>query len=476
MQKYKNELGKLMVVMLLLPVIYFSTPQKADAQWVVTDPAHTALTAGNLISLVATHLKEFVLDTLATNIAKTVLKQLTAQTVNWINAGFKGNPAYVTNTGQFFLNTGDTVAAQFLSSNGALNSLCSPFQAKIRLALAKNYLQETNANNFSCTLGKLENNFDAFTKDFNQGGWEGWFQMTQISQNNPYGAYQDTKDQLDINIGTTQNKYQAQLTQGKGFLSWQTCKPGTNLSEKFTGVCSLGDQTSDIGTQSACEAQGGTWTPNVDQTDSTDCADSDKVVNTPGSVIADKLSGVINNDVVQLELVQSINQVVGALITQLTQQIVGGIGNGLRGLSQSTPSNNNRALITQLASSPTMVDPTTGKTVPNPSTENGQEYQQVVSGINANAQTAPSMTLLGEAQMTVTANSAFADPGVVATDLTDGNITSQVVTSPATIDTSTPGTYTITYTVTNSAGISATPLSRTVNVVAATTSTTGTTP
>ncbi|MCY9693042.1 immunoglobulin-like domain-containing protein [Paenibacillus alginolyticus] len=67
----------------------------------------------------------------------------------------------------------------------------------------------------------------------------------------------------------------------------------------------------------------------------------------------------------------------------------------------------------------------------------------------------PSLTLLGDATMTLEAGSVYADPGVVASDALEGSISSRVVVT-GTVDPSHLGTYEVQYAVTNSVGMSAT--------------------
>jgi len=80
--------------------------------------------------------------------------------------------------------------------------------------------------------------------------------------------------------------------------------------------------------------------------------------------------------------------------------------------------------------------------------------------------TAPVITLLGQNPITITEGDTFTDPGATALDNTDGNLTSSIVTT-STVDTNTPGTYTVTYNVSDSAGNNATEETRTVVVEAA---------
>ena len=132
--------------------------------------------------------KEYVLDPIAWMLAKTIMQRISASTVNWINSGFQGSPAFVTNPEAYFSNIGDQVAGQFIFSNPNLNFLCGTMGAKIKVALARGYLNQNNAN-YQCTLTGVGQNFDDFMGDFQNGGWDNFFELTQRQQNNPIGAY-----------------------------------------------------------------------------------------------------------------------------------------------------------------------------------------------------------------------------------------------------------------------------------------------
>lgn len=77
--------------------------------------------------------------------------------------------------------------------------------------------------------------------------------------------------------------------------------------------------------------------------------------------------------------------------------------------------------------------------------------------------TAPVITLNGSATMNLTVGGSFTDPGATATDNIDGNLTSSIVVTGS-VNTSTVGTYTLNYNVSDAAGNTATQVSRTVNV------------
>lgn len=76
---------------------------------------------------------------------------------------------------------------------------------------------------------------------------------------------------------------------------------------------------------------------------------------------------------------------------------------------------------------------------------------------------APVIMLRGAAAVTIECGNAFADPGATAFDETDGDVTGAIATAGA-VNTRRPGTYTLTYTVADTAGNIAT-ATRSVTVV-----------
>ena len=81
--------------------------------------------------------------------------------------------------------------------------------------------------------------------------------------------------------------------------------------------------------------------------------------------------------------------------------------------------------------------------------------------VNAVANTAPSLTLIGVNPIDLFLNETFTDPGATVTDAEDGNST---VFGTGNVDTSVAGSYTVTYNHTDSGGLSAPTITRTVNV------------
>lgn len=314
--RVKKMVGKVLIFSGIISFCFLGAPQKTLAIYgiadVVIDPTNLVQNTISSVADVKSILKDFVLDGIAWQIGNMMIQKLTAQTVNWINSGFEGNPAYVTDPDQFFLDIGDNVASKVLSGT-ALNKLCTPFRAQVRLTLVKNYLQETSGEYYSCTLGQIEQNYENFINDFEQGGWDSWFQITQNSQNNPYGAYYQAKNSLEVQVQSAISNKQKQLDWGGGFLSYEKCDknaPGYIAERTVSGVKIPEKCTK-------------------------------KEIVTPGSVINDQLKKAIGSGADRLNVSNSINQIVGALMTQMITRVVGG-GGGLRGDNLPAPSESER--------------------------------------------------------------------------------------------------------------------------------------
>ena len=221
-------------------------------------------------------------DLIAISIANIALEQIINETTDWVRNGFEGNPAYATDLAQFFTDIADNIAGEFIAGSD-LAFLCSPFQTRIRLALQRYYTQRRQ---FQCTLTDVVANIDAFYNDFSEGGWDGWFVMTQNDVNNPYGAYLQAQIELDARIAKALGIQREQLNWNSGFLSWSECI----MKDNNTGKC----------------LQRGP-------------------VLTPGKVTEGVLVDVFGSGVRQLELVDEFDELASALFVQLLKQVVFGV-------------------------------------------------------------------------------------------------------------------------------------------------------
>jgi hypothetical protein len=315
---------KIVVLFLVFTFVFspvFAIP--AQAQWVVWDPGNfvpNSVTAVNTTVVagaqVANTTKEYGLDAVFNILAKLIIQRMAASTVKWINSGFKGSPAFVTDPEAYFQNIGDQVAGQFIFNNPDLNFLCGPISAKIKLALANNYAGN-NQQQWKCTLTQVGKNMDNFMSSFDNGGWDSFFQVSQKQQNNPIGAYLQAEGSLAQQIATKTGLKKDDLTQGKGFMSYQECteyKPAD---------------------------------PNCANCSSEPVCVKEKTL-TPGSVVADQLNKTLGAGTDALVTADEMNEIVSALLTQLMSQVMGGIG-GLLGASTPSLTSGGQTLTSQMA-------------------------------------------------------------------------------------------------------------------------------
>jgi hypothetical protein len=120
-------------------------------------------------------------------IARRMINKMTQATINWINSGFHGNPAFIDNPRSFF---GDIVKYE-------VNSLIRTFTNTARFPFGRNFAKNTiNSyqrqleDNMEYTLSQVTDDrvlLNDLQNDFNTGGWAGFLINTQYPQNNYIG-------------------------------------------------------------------------------------------------------------------------------------------------------------------------------------------------------------------------------------------------------------------------------------------------
>ena len=370
------------IIALSLVFAVFISPifaNKAQAQWVVFDPTNftantltvfnTAVTGASSVvtaanTTVAGPVKEFGLDTIAWVLVNLVIERISASTVNWINSGFKGSPAFITNPEGYFKDLGNKVAGEYIFRNPDLNFLCGPLTARVKIALSKAYIGNRN---FSCKLTDVKGNIDNFMNDFERGSWEKFFTISQDQTQSPLGIYIEAEGTLIKRLTKYSNQKDKELAWGKGFLSKKTCAVWEQ-----TGFSTTDDDDQDFlkeldssGSNTTGgedlygigeDAEGNAILPDSPAPDTNTqgnnvrqpkCLKEETI--TPGSVISDKLNGVLGISDGKLAVADEINEIVSALLNQLVGRIVGGIGAGLRGISRPDATRNNSVFSQQLA-------------------------------------------------------------------------------------------------------------------------------
>jgi hypothetical protein len=274
----------------------------------------------------ALNVKEFSLDPIAWAVGKMAVQSLTKSVVNWINSGFHGSPAFVTDLEGNLQAVGDAAAGKFLTTLANDPALKSPFQSKVAqvaytgylLATAKDTYVRVNAYN----LNKVTPNDTQFLAgDFSKGGWSAWFAATMNPQNNPYGAQILAENGLNVNVTAAQNKRTIELNWGQGFMSW--CGDSGGHTDSTTSGAS--------GSIPAEELKA------LKTIDPSYCAKEDGslgTIKTPGSVIQAQVNKTLGLQGDQLVTADEFNEIIGALLSQLVSQALG--SGGLSGVSSTS--------------------------------------------------------------------------------------------------------------------------------------------
>jgi len=263
-------------------------------------------------------LKGITFDSVMIAISKKLLERMSDDVVQWINNGFDGGSAFATDPGAYFLEIGDSLAGQFIDEIGA-GALCSPFKAQIQGALRISYnssrVDPRERYAGSCTLSGIAGNIQGFFDgDFSQGGWEGWFSVTQNQNNNPYGAMIVAQSELAARIASASGVASKELDWAKGFLSSRDCLQYKSVLDP--------DQSK------ATDLDGnGKIDPDEQMMKNGKCVEQGPV-KTPGSVIENQLQKVLGSEISQLELADEFDEIVSALVGQL-MGVVFNSGKGL---------------------------------------------------------------------------------------------------------------------------------------------------
>ncbi len=342
----KNALRLIAIGMLMVVAIGLFPMRRANATGI---PVFDASTFGqSLLSAINTtfissneyamNLKEYTLDGVAWGIAKMVLQQMTTDVVNWINSGFQGSPAFLTDPETFFLDQADQITGAFISDQGPLQALCSPFAIDIRLSIAKT--QAYRSPRYTCTLSTIINNaknttlngrsISGFMKgDFSQGGWSSFIALTTEPQNNATGAFLTAQSDVQQQLAEQQGATNADLNRGGGFMSWKKC---TDVSPQALAIYTKG------------QAPPGTHYTITHVGNKGDIKFQDCHVETPGSVISGTLQKQLGIPADQLNIADEFNEIIGALFSQLVGQVLTG---GLHAASQPS-SGQNQSFINRL--------------------------------------------------------------------------------------------------------------------------------
>ncbi|MDP2593110.1 MAG: hypothetical protein Q8P52_00455, partial [bacterium] len=343
---WKKTIAAVLLVSIIAPSILLLRPERSEALvdclaglaelGGLLGAANSAVSvpvgdAGNLAANTQTSvqqtgatIKECALDFLVNNLANTLIRNFTRSVVNWINNGFNGSPAFVTNPEGFFGNVADEVLGQEIYGLGAIGEfICSPFDFDIRIALGLSF-GTRGRDEVVCRLSDVQKNFHRAFVGGNfggQAGWQNWFDLNYYPQNNPYSTYLQASAGIRASIVNAQGREINLLGQGRGFLPFRKC---IRYSESVPTA---------VGRQKSCE---------------------EYEIRTPGTVIENTLNDHLGSETRRLEVADEINEIIGALVNQAVTQIFSGAG-GLLGSSRASQNGNN-SYLGRLASGDVVAD------------------------------------------------------------------------------------------------------------------------
>lgn len=173
-----------------------------------------------------------------------VLEYITQATIDWINSGFDGNPAFVEDPAKFFGDIAEAESANFLQQvvEGATGiDICQPFRLQIVTGLAGGGGSRF-ANQARCTFDDMKAALGVSGVDFDynaytsgnspyNGSLNAWWNVTQYDQNNSYGAYALAQQELQRRLSIQQNSATLDLTMGRGFLSVKSCTKDSTTTD-----------------------------------------------------------------------------------------------------------------------------------------------------------------------------------------------------------------------------------------------------
>lgn len=249
-------------------------------------------------------IKENILDGIGWALAKNIISSMTASIVNWINSGFQGSPAFITDMQGFLLGVADRTFGQYLEQlGGPFSFICAPFRLDVRIALAV-YYESARANGApnptACTLSGAVRNIENFidgTQNFvDAGGWNTWFTVTsQPVRYTPYGNLVEARAQATARIVNARGEEIKFLEFGQGFLSSKVCQ---NVADESGG-------------HQSC------------------------TITTPGQTISSALNKSLGAGQDTLVQADEINEIIAALFGQLANRAITGAA-GLLGLTGGT--------------------------------------------------------------------------------------------------------------------------------------------
>lgn len=376
---FKNSFTKkisfiLIVSILSLNLSFLAVPKQAEATWPSFDYGNFGR---GVVEFIKTNYKDYLkaaLASMAKALARQLILKVTASTVDWINGGMQGNPAYLADFNKFMTGEGgviDRTVGDFVSQTG-MNFLCDPFKAQVSLALQVGYNGFKFKDQIGCTLTNINRNINNAIKtagvgvnlnginltrndagnntsnaqnlsdlgntaeNLTWGGWSDFLDQNVKPQNNAIGSYLIAKSELDQQVQAQIDAKKTDVANGGGAESFQVCtdqyfdKDGNNIDESKPYNVGTGENTrpKDPGYGGETQRQ---------------CT-----VKTPGSAITAMLGFKATQDQRMNELTgalaDGIDAIFSALVGQILTRALTQVQKGVLDNGKDTQAQNNAAI------------------------------------------------------------------------------------------------------------------------------------
>jgi len=186
----------------------------AKATLPVFDPANLAQSISEFLKW----LGKVLLDALIQQLKTTMIHRMSQQVIGWIQGN--GKPQFVTNWKGFLEDSANVVAGGVIQQ--AIPFLCTPFRAPLKLLLTPIPSQNLLTPIPTCTLDDVVSNVREFSRDFRNGGWEGYLSLL-APQNNFWGAALITAETMAVASAREREAAKNEGTANAGFLSSKIC-------------------------------------------------------------------------------------------------------------------------------------------------------------------------------------------------------------------------------------------------------------
>lgn len=178
-----------------------------------------------------------VLARVAMGVAKGLLRKMTLSTIDWINGGFKGNPAFIQHPESFFQDFANQELDRIVGIV-AYDSINYPFGRSFaqNLILSLQNKFEQNARfTLQSVLGQRHWT-DFVDRCFSCGGWNGYLSLSQ-PMNNPYGfSLRAHEEYYRVTAGLDESKINETkrlLEEAGGLLSPEICVEPASTNQKW---------------------------------------------------------------------------------------------------------------------------------------------------------------------------------------------------------------------------------------------------